>query len=326
MTPNKKRAGLNPKQLQVLEQIRNLSDAEVAKGARVCKQVLGLRAAYPISDTSLDPDLFLVADIATKGWCDTTVKRYTAYFLGIAKKKNEHSSVARQRYCSVDHPFAPLIRGADGKVKPQWNGVFKVKSKPPIRFVSERLLLFLVLGLAIVKGTEKSKADKNGVRQKLWRSLGIKPATVVPISEDDDLLFWNAVTTPIPAPVDPRLIEAATKPPLFPTMSDVDAAISVFGGSPLNAPIETARQEEKLDGEDKLLKGLALLTEGIQEVVAQSRALRGSANLDLEERERALVKREHELNAREKAMREKEAVLAQVLRVTESLRGAGALS
>jgi hypothetical protein len=81
-----------------------------------------------------------------------------------------------------------------------------------------------------------------------------------------------------------------------------------------------------LDGEDKLLRGLALLTEGIQEVVAQSRALRGSAATDLEERERALAKREHELNAREKAMREKEAVLAQVLRVTESLRGAGAQS
>ncbi len=58
MNPNKKRVGLNPKQLAIMEQIRNLSEADVAKGARIAKKKLGLKACYPVADTSLDPDLF----------------------------------------------------------------------------------------------------------------------------------------------------------------------------------------------------------------------------------------------------------------------------
>jgi len=347
MNPNKKRVGLNPKQLAIMEQIRNLSEADVAKGARIAKKKLGLKACYPVADTSLDPDLFDPMVVASKGWCEGTIRRYTSYFLGIAKKKDEKASDARKRFTTVPHPFSPLVRGEDGKVLPKWAGVFPSKRKPPVRFVSERLLLFLVLGLAIVKGNETTKASKNAARKALWNGLGIRPATVVPITEDDELTFWNSVTTPIPDP------EAVVPDPkgqgsLFPTSDDVDAAITAFGGSPINTdtgttppPSPTEEGEEAMgEAEDLLLQGLAMLTQGIKEVIAQSHALRtdhrrlqGQTDKlvafseeaeDREEliqvRERELDKREHELDVREKAMREKESVLAQVLRVTEGLR------
>jgi|TARA_R110000824_G_scaffold63518_2_gene166951 hypothetical protein len=347
MNPNKKRVGLNPKQLAIMEQIRNLSEADVAKGARIAKKKLGLKACYPVMDTSLDPDLFDPVAVATKGWCEGTIRRYTSYFLGIAKKKDEKASDARKRFMTVPHPFSPLVRGGDGKMLPKWAGVFASKRKPPVRFVSERLLLFLVLGLAIVKGTEATKASKNAARKALWNGLGIRPATVVPISEDDELTFWNSVTTPIP---DPEMVipEPTEQGSLFPTSTDVDAAIEAFGGSPLNTdtgttppPSPTEEGEEAVgEAEDLLLQGLAMLTQGIKEVIAQSRILRtehgrllGQTNKmvalseeieDREElvqvRERELNKREHALDTQEKAMREKEAVLAQVLRVTEGLR------
>ena len=167
MTPNRKRVGLNPKQLEIMEQIRNLPEAEVAKGARILKKKLGLKRCYPVSDTSLDPDLFDPALIEAKGWSDGTIKRYTSYFLGIAKKKDESNKDARARFLTVPHPFAPLVLGEDGKIQARWNGVFSRNEKPPKRLVSERLLLFFVLGLAIVKGTEPVKTAKNNARKAL---------------------------------------------------------------------------------------------------------------------------------------------------------------
>ena len=340
--PSKKRVGLNPKQIAVMEQIRHLSDADVAKGARIVKKKLGLKACYPVLDTSLDHDLFLPEDIIRKGWSEHTVRRYTAYFLGIAKKKDESNRDARLRFEESPHPFAPLVFGNDGKPQSQWAGV-KLGAKPPVRLVSERLLLFMVLGLAIVKGDTKAKDAKNAARAALWKGLGIQPATVVPISDDDECAFWTSVTTPV---ADPTVVEEApTQASLaFPGASDVDIALESFGSSPINgsnplpsaddveaflAGMDSEDSEDNLPSgaEDLILQGLQMLQQGVHLLLEETRTMRADrARSDedvkaLAAQKKALEARAASLDAREKAMRDKEAVLAQVLRVTEGLRG-----
>jgi hypothetical protein len=328
-TPNKKRAGLNPKQIAVMNQIRNLSEAEVAKGARVCKKELDLKAVYPFLDTSLDADLFLPSDVEAKGWDHATVRRYTSYFLGLARKKDEGTKPFKERYTSVEHPYAPLFHGADGKPKPEFA---PIKAHPPVRLVSERLLLFLILGLAIVKGSPDNKDKKYRARQALWDALGIRPATVVRIGEDDEVLFWNSVTVPLQVKVEDTPIQAT----LFPVEGGLDGAIAAFGGFESVSPeaVEEPTDPSALEGVDDLTKGLALLTRGVQTVIAQVKVLQAQNGIQkaiqeahqedrervLHAKERALDKRKIALDAREKSMVEKEAVLAQVLRVTESLR------
>lgn len=336
-TPRVKRVGLNPKQLEVMEQIRCLSDNDVAKGARIAKKKLGLKKCYPVLDTSLDAELFHPDDIAALGWSSTTVSRYTSWFLGIARKKDETNREARTRFTTRPHPFAPLVY-TDGKVAAKWTGVDWKNEKAPPRLVSERLLLFLILGLAIVKGTEKQKASKKAARQALWKSIGIAPATVVPISVDDELVFWNKVTTPLEDPT-----EVVVQPPLgldFPSGADVNDALNNFGASPVNGGagassadlspfLEGIDDEEDgiLDsGEDLILQGLQMLQQGVHRLLEETRTLRNQNDrveenqARLAQQKKKLDAKQNELDARETKMREKEAVLAQVLRVTESLR------
>ena len=335
-TPRVKRVGLNPKQLEVMEQIRCLSDNDVAKGARIAKKKLGLKKCYPVLDTSLDAELFHPNDIAALGWSETTVTRYMGWFLGIAKKKDEANKDARTRFTTRPHPFAPLVYDANGKVGSKWAGVDWQGTKAPPRLVSERLLLFLVLGLAIVKGTEKQKAAKKAARHALWKSLGILPATVVPISEDDELVFWNTVTTPLEDPT-----QEVIQPSLsFPTSDAVDEALNSFGASPVNGGVgsnsaELASFLEGIDdeedgipesGEDLILQGLQMLQQGVHRLLEETRAIRTQNDRTaqnqprLAQQKRELDAKKKDLDAREARMREKEAVLAQVLRVTESLR------
>jgi hypothetical protein len=339
-SPNKKRAGLNPKQLALMEQIRCLSEADVAKGARVVKKKMGLKACYPVTDTSLDPDLFHPQDIVDAGISAHTVRRYTTWFLGLAKKPDESKKEARIRYESTPHQFAPLVRTNDGKIDPRWVGVDWKGTTPP-RLVSERILIFLVLGLAIVKGDAKTKARKSEARAALWRAIGIKPATVVPITPEDDVTFWHSVTTPVP---DPEVVEVETDQTVleFPNGDDVDSLLEGFGASPLNGggtlldyanELLDAKDEEDFDegleegnGEDLILQGLRLLQQGVGQLMDEVKRVRASQASFQENQEnlsalrKDLDAKSRDLDAREKAMREKEAVLAQVLRVTESLR------
>lgn len=337
-SPNKKRAGLNPKQLDIMEQIRCLSEADVAKGARVIKKKMGLKACYPVTDTSLDPDLFHPHTIEMSGISAHTIRRYTTWFLGLAKKEGETNKDARQRFETIPHQFAPLVRTNDGKVASRWAGVGWLGT-PPTRLVSERILIFLVLGLAIVKGDEKTKARKNEARAALWRAIGIKPATVVPITAADDVTFWHSVTTPVP---DPTEVEAPTSGSIqdeleFPNGNDVDSLLEGFGASPVNGggisvdlpPLPPEDFDEGLEegnGEDLILQGLRLLQQGVGQLMAEVKRVRTSQSDFQENQEnlaaqrKALDEKVRDLDAREKAMREKEAVLAQVLRVTESLR------
>ena len=268
-----------------------------------------------------------------------TIRRYTTWFLGLAKKEGETNKEARQRFETVPHQFAPLVRTADGKVDPRWNGVNWIVRPIPARLVSERILLFLVLGLAIVKGDEKTKARKNEARAALWKAIGIKPATVVPITEADDVTFWHSVTTPVP---DPTEVEETTSGGsqgelTFPNGDDVDSLLEGFGASPVNGggisvdlpPLPPEDFDEGLDegnGEDLILQGLRLLQQGVGQLMAEVKRVRASQSDFQENQENLAAQRKEldakvrDLDAREKAMREKEAVLAQVLRVTESLR------
>ena len=166
--------------------------------------------------------------------------------------------------------------------------------------------------------------------------MGIRPATVVPISDDDELVFWNSVTTPVADPA--TEVPPSTQGELsFPDMGDVDAAVEAFGASPLNGgqpPVSVAEflsvEEEEEDpiaaAEDLVLQGLEMLQQGIHALLKETRNARKASQRSSKSQERLkterakLDARARELDKREKSMRDKEAVLAQVFRVAEGLR------
>ena len=332
MTKNRKRVGLNAQQIRVLGSVRNLPDAMVALMARQATKILQLKPC-PQNEVNVDPYLFLPEDVVKAGFSTHTISRFTEFLLGIARKPGEHEDSYHDRKELFDHSYAPLVRDSSGKVHTRWRSInFPSHSPLPHRLISERLLLFMALGITVVKGNKVQ--EKKRLREVLEEISGIKPAKACPISPDDEVRYWKTVTTEV-TQVD-LFTEQTTKSPEAAPV-EPEAAPVEPEAAPVGAPVHTDSSTDSakvpfaenmnpdLTGIGSSLRSLAnqidtlaldlLSEEAIEARVAERVAERMK---DLAGREEDLQERLREADKREEFLSQKESALKALLTSWES--------
>jgi hypothetical protein len=325
MTKNRKRVGLNAQQIRVLGSVRNLPDAMVALMARQATKILQLKPC-PQNEVNVDPYLFLPEDVVKAGFSTHTISRFTEFLLGIARKPGEHEDSYHDRKELFDHSYAPLVRDSSGKVHTRWRSInFPSHSPLPHRLISERLLLFMALGITVVKGNKVP--EKKRLREVLEEISGIKPAKACPISPDDEVRYWKTVTSEV-TQVDlftEKTAEAPEAAPVEPANTPVGALVHT------DSPTDSAKvpfaegMNPDLTGIGSSLRSLAnqidtlaldlLSEETIEARVAERVAERMK---DLAGREEDLQERLREADKREEFLSQKESALKALLTSWES--------